>query len=79
MKTQRQWSDRAIARTTPLILAPYSIVALTAKQVVRLGSLMTRHVAWYTTDISTFSDTIALVRARYGVKDFTAGRLAWTT
>jgi hypothetical protein len=32
METQRQWSARAIARTTPVILALYSIVALFAKQ-----------------------------------------------
>jgi hypothetical protein len=31
METQRQWSDRAFARTTPVILALYSILALTAK------------------------------------------------
>jgi hypothetical protein len=62
METQRQWSDRAIARTTPVILALYSIVALTAKQLVPQDRLMTRHAAWYAKDSPTFSDTIALVR-----------------
>jgi hypothetical protein len=62
METQRQWSDRAIACTTPVILALYSIVALTAKQLVPQDSPMTRHAAWYTKDNPTFSDTIALVR-----------------
>lgn len=62
METQRQWSDRAIACTTPVILALYSIVTLTARQLVPQESLMTRHAAWYAKDSPTFSDTIALVR-----------------
>jgi len=62
METQRQWSDRAIARTTPVILALYSIVTLTARQLVPQDSRMTRHAAWYAKDSPTFSDTIALVR-----------------
>jgi hypothetical protein len=62
METQRQWSARAIACTTPVILALYSIVTLTARQLVPQDSLMTRHAAWYAKDSPTFSDTIALVR-----------------
>jgi hypothetical protein len=62
METQRQWSDRAIACTTPVILALYSIVALTARQLVPQDRLMIRHAAWYAKDSPTFSDTIALVR-----------------
>lgn len=62
METQRQWSARAIACTTPVILALYSIVALTARELVPKDSLMTRHAAWYAKDSPTFSDTIALVR-----------------
>ena len=30
METQRQWNDRAIARTTPALLSLYSIITLTA-------------------------------------------------
>lgn len=44
------------------ILALYSIVTLTAKQLVPQDDLMTRHAAWYAKDSSTFSDTVALVR-----------------
>jgi hypothetical protein len=61
MEIQRQWSDRAIACTTPVILALYSIVALTVRQLLLQPSLMTRHAAWYAKDSPTFSDTIALV------------------
>lgn len=62
METQRQWSDRAIACTTPIVLALYSIVTLTARQLGPQDDLMTRHAAWYAKDGPTFSDTIALVR-----------------
>ena len=33
METQRQWSDKAIARTTPLLLALFSLVTLFAPPV----------------------------------------------
>lgn len=62
METQRQWSDRAIACTTPSVLALFSIVTLTAKQLVQKDNSITRHAAWYAKDSPTFSDTIALVR-----------------
>jgi hypothetical protein len=62
METQRQWSDRAIACTMPVILEPYSIVTLAANELVSQASLTTRHAAWYAKDNPTFSDTIALVR-----------------
>ena len=32
METQRQWNDQAIARTTPVLLALYSVVTLMAQQ-----------------------------------------------
>lgn len=39
METQRQWNDRAIARTTPALLSLYSIITLTAQPVDRFGFL----------------------------------------
>lgn len=62
METQRQWSDRAIACTTPVILALFSIVTLAARTLIPSNGLMTRQAAWYVKDSPTFSDTIALVR-----------------
>lgn len=62
METQRQWSDLAIARTTPAVLGLYSIVALAAKGMIEQHQLTTRHAAWYAKDHATFSDTIAFVR-----------------
>jgi hypothetical protein len=62
METQRQWSAPAIARTTPAILALFSIVTLAAKHLLDQQPMAIRHAAWYAKDSPTFSDTIALVR-----------------
>ena len=58
-RLQRQWSDSPNARTTQVILARYSIVAVAAKQLVPQESFMIRHAAWYAKDRPTFYDTIA--------------------
>lgn len=62
IETQRQWSDRAIARTTPALLALYSLVALIAQDRLATGSLPVRTAAWYPKSQATFSDTLAWVR-----------------
>lgn len=62
VETQRQWSDRAIARTTPALLALYSLVTVLAHRLVATGSAPARSAAWYAKERPTFSDAIALVR-----------------
>ena len=62
METQRQWSDRAIACTTPLLLGLYSMVTLMAKQMLAQGAVPVRTAHWYRKQLPTFSDTIAIVR-----------------
>jgi DDE superfamily endonuclease len=62
IETQRQWSDKAIARTTPALLGLYSLITLFARQLIDAGQIPTRSAAWYTKKQATFSDTIALVR-----------------
>jgi DDE superfamily endonuclease len=62
IETQRQWSDRAIARTTPILLALYSLVTLMAQECLATGQLPVRAAAWYTKTQPTFSDTLAWVR-----------------
>ena len=42
METQRQWNDRAIARTTPALLSLYSIVTLTAHLLIDKGATCVR-------------------------------------
>lgn len=63
METQRQWSDKAIARTTPLALALFSMVTLLAHH--RYGGkqgLFVRQAAWYVKRLPTFADALAAVR-----------------
>src|SRR5215217_6781687 len=42
VETQRQWSDKAIARTTPCLLGLYSIVTLLAQPLFATGQLSVR-------------------------------------
>lgn len=62
VETQRQWSDLAIARTTPCLLALFSLVTLCANDLHQQGKLSSRQAAWYQKPQLTFSDTIAAVR-----------------
>jgi hypothetical protein len=62
METQRQWNDRAIARTTPALLSLYSIMTLNAHLLIEKGMTSVRSTAWYRKTRPTFSDAIALVR-----------------
>ena len=62
LETQRQWNDLAIARTTPCLLGLYSLVTLLAADLRTRQQLTVRKSAWYTKEVATFSDTIALVR-----------------
>lgn len=62
LETQRQWSDRAIARTTPVLLALFSLVTLLAGQLPKADRRRVRQAAWYQKTAPTFSDTLAAVR-----------------
>jgi hypothetical protein len=59
IETQRQWSNKAIARETPALFALYSIVILIGLQ---LRKIPVRTAAWYSKQCNTFSDV--LVEAR---------------
>jgi hypothetical protein len=62
VETQRQWSDKAILRTTPALLGLFSIVALCAHELSKSRKLKPRTAAWYPKTVLTFSDAIAAVR-----------------
>jgi DDE superfamily endonuclease len=62
METQRQWNDRAIARTTPALVSLYSVITLTAPLLIEKGETCVRSTAWYGKTRPTFSDAIAWVR-----------------
>jgi hypothetical protein len=72
LETQRQWSDRAIARTTPVLLALFSIVTLVALRLSQGGPITVQATAWDHKADPTVADCWALVRrhlwcARYVV------------
>jgi hypothetical protein len=62
VETQRQWSDKAIARSTPLLLALFSIVTLMASSLTTGNRLRIQQTAWYHKLNPTFSDALAVVR-----------------
>jgi hypothetical protein len=62
VETQRQWSERAIARTTPALLGLFSLVTLLADRLTAGKKFPLRKAAWYAKTQPTFSDAIALVR-----------------
>jgi len=62
METQRQWSDLAILRTTPALLALFSLVTLWASQLAVERGPVLECVRWYPKPLPTFSDALALVR-----------------
>jgi len=62
IETQRQWSDKAIARSTPCLFGLYSIVTILAQELAQEKKLSLRTSSWYEKEEATFSDAIAAVR-----------------
>lgn len=70
METQRQWSDLAIRRSTPALLALFSLVALWASHLAAERGPPLEYVRWYSKPLPTFSDALALVRRELWVAQF---------
>jgi hypothetical protein len=63
VETQRQWSDLAIHRTTPLLFGLFSLVTLWASELAaKTGTLSVLGAAWYKKPDPTFADCLAAVR-----------------
>ena len=62
VETQRQWSDRAILRTTPALLGLFSLVTRYAHPYMGPPDATIRQAAWYHKPLPTFSDALALTR-----------------
>jgi hypothetical protein len=62
LETQRQWSDRAIERTTPCLFGLYSVVTLLAHALHPDGKVPIQRAAWYPKSQATFADVLAVVR-----------------
>jgi putative transposase ISC1217 len=75
VETQRQWSDLAIARTTPMLLGLFSLACLMAHRLLATDSLRLQSTAWYAKSEATFSDVLASVRrACWTYRYFNASR-----
>ena len=69
-ETQRQWSDLAISRTTPVLFGLYTLVVLMADALNQINPLRAQKTAWYQKSSVTFSDALRelkhhLWKARY--------------
>jgi hypothetical protein len=62
IETNRQWSDKAINRTTPCLFGLFSLVTMMAETLSKEGRLKIRGAAWYEKEVATFSDAIGCVR-----------------
>lgn len=64
VETQRQWSDKAIDRTTPCLFASYSIINLMVFELTKEsnGKIPIQECSWYRKKQPTFSDVINYLR-----------------
>ena len=62
IESQRQWSDLAIARATPVLFGLYSMVIRMANQLIKSETKPVPTAAWHEKQTPTFSDAIAIVR-----------------
>jgi hypothetical protein len=62
IETQRQWSDRAIERSTPLLFGLYSLVTLFGRALHPDRCVPIAQAAWYRKHTPTFRDVLAAVR-----------------
>jgi DDE superfamily endonuclease len=62
METQRQWSNSAIARSTPCLLGLFSLVVLFVQRLHPDGKVPVLTTAWYEKAEATFSDCLYLMR-----------------
>jgi DDE superfamily endonuclease len=75
VETQRQWSDQAIARTTPCLLGLFSIVTLLGTRLTKRARVAVSTAAWYRKQRPTFADTLAAVRHEiWGAQGFSMSR-----
>ena len=62
VETQRQWTNLAIARTTPGLLGLFALVTLLAHPHLINATQDIRQAAWYHKRAPTFLDALARVR-----------------
>jgi hypothetical protein len=62
IETQRQWSDLAIQRTTPILFGLYSIITLIGIELHKDKKITEMSTAWYKKGSVTFSDVLVSIR-----------------
>jgi hypothetical protein len=62
VETQRQWSDKAIGRCTPVLMGLYSLVCLMGNRLGQEEPLNVEQTAWYKKKHATFSDMLKAVQ-----------------
>ncbi|MFN7094841.1 MAG: hypothetical protein ACK4M7_05715 [Burkholderiales bacterium] len=65
VETQRQWSDKTIKRTTPILFGMFSLVCLVAQAQDKLTGNLIQMIssAWYDKqDNTTFADPLSLCK-----------------
>lgn len=62
VETQRQWSDLAIERSTPLLFSLFSITTLLAHSLHQSSPIKPFTTAWYPKHIVSFSDVLCAVK-----------------
>jgi hypothetical protein len=65
IETQRQWSNLAIDRTTPMLFSLYSLVVLFGRALHPDGCMPIAQAAWYHKHTATFHDVLSEVRRHF--------------
>ncbi len=63
-ETQREWSERAIERTTPCLFGTFSLIVVLAR-VLHPETVPVQTSSWYQKTEATFSDVLAAVRRHF--------------
>ncbi len=78
IETNRQWSDKAIKRTTPCLFGLFSLIAMMAEELSNSGELKIRSAVWYEKEAATFSDAIGCVRQQiWEARSFQTSENEW--
>jgi len=66
IETQREWSDLAVERSTPLIFSLYTLIVLMGNALYNVRNIVPESTAWYIKKHLTFSDLLRVVREEFG-------------
>jgi hypothetical protein len=66
IETQREWSDLAIERSTPLLFMLYTLIVLIGNELNKTKAIVAESTAWYNKKHLTFSDLLQAVKKEMG-------------